>query len=350
MRDIVNPVIIEASAPVRTADAGGWTDTWFARTGVVCNIALAERAIVRVYVVDPASGTPPEHVELRVALTGDVYRFDPGQGPGRHPMLERAVAMLPPPHGSVIEVGGELESGSGLGSSAAVVVALVAALAEARGELGAPPDSAALAAVAHRCEVSAGHKSGVQDHVAAAFGGVSLITIDYPTFHRCAVPLTEQTLAELTTRLHTVSFGRPHASSAMHDEVISRLSADATPAALEHIRVAARGAASALACGDIAGYGQRLIDNHEAIRSMHAGLVSAEADELAELAVRCGAVGWKVNGAGGDGGSMVVIGPADADHDQVLVDHIAQHPRWRVLCGEVDPSGVSITRSGGGPN
>lgn len=347
MRDTVNPVIIEASAPVRTADAGGWTDTWFARTGVVCNIALAERAIVRMYVVDPPRGTPSEHVELRVALTGDVYRFDPGQGPGRHPMLERAVAMLPPPHGSVIEVGGELESGSGLGSSAAVVVALVAALTEARGELCPATD---IAAVAHRCEVSAGHQSGVQDHVAAACGGVSLIDIDYPTFHRCAVPLNEQTLAELTTRLHTVSFGRPHASSAMHDEVILRLSANATPAALEHIRDAARGAASALACGDVASYGQRLIDNHEAIRSMHDGLVSSEADELVALAARCGAVGWKVNGAGGEGGSIVVIGPADEDRDRWLVELIGQRARWRVLGCEIDQCGVSVTRSGGGPS
>ncbi len=29
-----------ARTPVRAADAGGWTDTWFAGHGVVCSVAL----------------------------------------------------------------------------------------------------------------------------------------------------------------------------------------------------------------------------------------------------------------------------------------------------------------------
>ena len=46
-----------ASAPVRTADIGGWTDTWFAATGVVCNIAIDHRAQSTITYIPDASPT-----------------------------------------------------------------------------------------------------------------------------------------------------------------------------------------------------------------------------------------------------------------------------------------------------
>ena len=33
---------------MRTADIGGWTDTWFTMAGVVCNIAIDYRAQVTI--------------------------------------------------------------------------------------------------------------------------------------------------------------------------------------------------------------------------------------------------------------------------------------------------------------
>jgi len=40
--------LAHASAPVRTADVGGWTDTWFAGQGAVCNLAIPLRVHVLV--------------------------------------------------------------------------------------------------------------------------------------------------------------------------------------------------------------------------------------------------------------------------------------------------------------
>jgi D-glycero-alpha-D-manno-heptose-7-phosphate kinase len=333
-----HPGCIEATAPVRTADVGGWTDTWFAGTGVVCNVALAERARVRVTLPETERRSG---IDLRVALTGESYSFAPGAAPGRHPMLEAVVGRLRPPDGSLIEVGGDLEAGSGLGSSAAVMVALAAALSAAT---GAPTDPASLAVLAHSCEVSVGRESGVQDHVAAAFGGVSLVEVDYPRFDRAEVPLTPETSAMLVGRLHTVSFGRPHASSSIHHRVIDLVERPSTPRALERIRVAARSAAAALATDRTADYGAALVESHEAMRSLYEGIISAEADELAAAAGACGSLGWKVNGAGGEGGSMVVLGPEDHDRNEDLVRLIARHPRWHVVDCPVDAAGVVVRR------
>ena len=51
--------------------------------------------------------------------------------------------------------------------------------------------------------------------------------------------------------------------------------------------------------------------NHIALDDLHPDLVSDEARELIEIGRSNGAVGWKTNGAGGPGGSMALVGPAD---------------------------------------
>jgi D-glycero-alpha-D-manno-heptose-7-phosphate kinase len=329
---------VRASAPVRTADAGGWTDTWFAREGLVCNVAIDERAEVRVVTGDLPGGA----VRLSVALTDEQYDVDPQHLAGRHPMLEAAVQRWWPPTPALIEVGGGLEAGSGLGSSAAVMVSLVAALRASRGE---SVDAAEVAAAAHHCEVASGRQSGVQDHVAAACGGISLIEIEYPRFRRTELAVAPAVVAELARRLRTVSFGHAHVSSSMHDEVIARLANESTPVALHRIAAAAAAAADALRSGDVDAYGAALQDNHEAIRSMHAGLVSADADALAELGRRHGAVGWKVNGAGGDGGSMVVLGPADPERCEAFIDDLRSTTPWRLVDRALGTDGVRVTRT-----
>ena len=47
--------VINATAPIRICDLGGWTDTWFAETGAVFNIGVYPYAEVQIYVTE----TPP---------------------------------------------------------------------------------------------------------------------------------------------------------------------------------------------------------------------------------------------------------------------------------------------------
>jgi D-glycero-alpha-D-manno-heptose-7-phosphate kinase len=184
----------------------------------------------------------------------------------------------------------------------------------------------------------------VQDHWAAAFGGVSLLKVDYPLVQRTAVSVASTIEHDLGRSLHTVWFGQPHASSALHDEVIARLELEGAPVALERMRVAAATAARALADGDLAQYGTALVENHEAIRLLHADLLSADVEELAALAASHGARGWKVNGAGGFGGSMVVLGPADRAADEALCDAIAGRSGWGLIVAPVAADGVVAER------
>lgn len=256
-----------ATAPVRVCDAGGWTDTWFAGTGVVCSLAV--RPGVRVEAAPRA--------DRRVTFDAPPT-----------PLLEAAAAEAGA-RGVHITVRASAPAGSSLGTSAAVTVALLAALGVPRREL---------AARAHRVETERlGLQSGVQDQVAATFGGASLLEVDYPRVRRVSLPVPRVDLL-------TVFLGE-HRSSQVHERVIAELATDAT--ALDTLRSCAREAAAALVAGDVRAYGAALIANTEGQRALHPALVSDAAQAVIDVARASGALGWKVNGAGGDGGTVTVL-------------------------------------------
>ena len=68
-----------------------------------------------------------------------------------------------------------------------------------------------------------------------------------------------------------------------------------------------------------------MIENTEAQANLHADLVSPRHRAVIDVAHRRGAVGWKVNGAGGDGGSITLLGgPKSANNREMLRDIIAE--------------------------
>ncbi|MFN8023638.1 MAG: hypothetical protein U0Q03_19065 [Acidimicrobiales bacterium] len=327
-------ILVRATAPTRTADVGGWTDTWFAREGVVCNIAVDHRAEVRV----AARPGGDRLVRLQLRMTGEDYEFEALDPPGRHPIIEHAILSTDIPGAVEVDIADSTIAGSGLGTSASVMVALAAALSAA---IGDPQDAGELAALAHHHETYTGKESGVQDHAAAAWGGISRLDIRYPTMRREEIVVPPAALGELRVRLHTVTLGVPHASSELHQEVIARLEAGHGEAELQTMRDAAEAAVVALRAGDLSSYGASLTASHDAIESMHGHLVGDAAREVIELARSHGALGWKVNGAGGEGGSVVVLGPSDPEADAALVAEIGARRPWQVLDAAIGARGVT---------
>jgi D-glycero-alpha-D-manno-heptose-7-phosphate kinase len=319
---------VHVSAPVRTADLGGWTDTWFCKRGTVCSIALDLRVEVRV----TASGRADALIKLTVAADRSAHLIDPNRPSGRHPLIEAAIAACPPFESCHIAVGDSVPLGAGVGTSSALTVAMVAALDAFN---GGTPERSSVASHAQKVESTVA-QCGVQDHWSAAFGGFNVFDVAYPAVKQEALALDGVTVDELARRLHTVYFGRPHASSDMHLGVIQRLQRGEGNGALDDIRHLARLGADALLAGELATYGEMLTGNHEAIRALDPRLVPPEADRLAALARRHGADGWKINGAGGSGGSMVVLGPAEPERDAALLRAIAHDGNWLVLDCDLD--------------
>jgi len=320
---------VEATAPVRICDAGGWTDTWFAGHGAVCSVAIDPGVRVEVAVRQRAGAAAVVH-----AL--DLPDVD------RHPLLEAAVAeaALPDDVGIEAWITSAVPPGAGTGTSASVTVALLGALAAAAGR---DVDPAAIAAAAHRVEVERlGLQSGVQDQLAAAHGGICWIEIDpYPEVRVTPVVVDDATVSELERRLLLVYLGRGHASSAVHEQVIAGLTPAAPP--LEALRSAAAAARRALEAGDLDAYGAALAANTAAQRDLHPALISPDAQRVADAAAACGAVAWKVNGAGGDGGSVgILCDPALAAIRATAAAVGALDPDFRVTSVRLNRDGLRV--------
>jgi D-glycero-alpha-D-manno-heptose-7-phosphate kinase len=102
--------------------------------------------------------------------------------------------------------------------------------------------------------------------------------------------------------------GKSHHSSQVHERVIRHLE-DVGPTAkqLEALRATAIPSRDAVYAGDFAALGRAMTQNTEAQRALHPDLISPDAERVIEIARAHGARGWKVNGAGGEGGSLTIL-------------------------------------------
>ncbi len=338
--------IVHAAAPIRICDNGGWTDTWFTRHGKVFNIGVSP--CVEVEIKTFPIGTMAERVVLDVVNYQDRYGFTPGALPGRHPLLEAVVEQMGLPAEVSVEISirSAVPAGSATGTSAAVTVALIGALdALTPGRLG--PHEVAMAA--HRIEVDRlGVESGVQDQVCAAFGGVNFIEVSpYPHAVVTQLRLPAETWAELDARLVLVYLGHAHVSSEVHEQVIAALTARQAETESDHLldelRTAAEDARDAVLAADLPALGQAMRRNNDAQACLHPDLVGRQARTVIDIAAAHGSLGWKVNGAGGDGGSITLLAASDARRRGQLLDALqAADSRLRVIPTSLSPLGLRV--------
>lgn len=347
---------VTATAPVRIADVGGWTDTWFGSPGHVCHLAVGPG--VTVHAARTVAEHPAQPVLVRAPDLRALYRVGPSPDTGwatpipqRHPLIEQAVGSVlsrsawPADDGIELTITSAVPPGASLGTSGSVVVAILAALQALVGD-DVPPASQ-LAEEAHAVEtVRAGRQAGVQDGWAAASGGVGLLQVDpYPSALRRTLELTNETLAALDDRLVTVVFAA-HDSSSVHAAFIDALdqpnaASGRTRAALDALDHLARKAADALERDDFDEWAHVLTEATETQRALHPRLVGPAHEAAIDVARRHRAIGWKVNGAGGDGGSLTIACP-DIDTAAGLREALAaQDPGWQVADLRVAP-GVAV--------
>lgn len=337
------PTIIHARAPVRICDCGGWTDTWFAGHGKVLNIAVApyvEVSVTRTTRTD----CPP--VRWVVENFGDVYDYDPAS-PGwiRHPLLEAAVCLTGLPENTAVEIrlSSRVPSGAATGTSAAITVALIGALLKLNGR---DIRAEEVASLAHRVETELLHRqSGIQDQLAAAYGGINWIEMQsYPSAQVHRVPVEREFAQELQQQLSLIYLGKGHDSSKIHEEVIQELeNAGPDCSQLDALRQTAIQAYSAIRSADLRGLGKAMQENTSAQGNLHPHLISTDARWLIEKARGYQAFGWKVNGAGGDGGSITLLGPQDPDRMRLMRQTILnERPDFSLLPVNLDWNGLQV--------
>jgi D-glycero-alpha-D-manno-heptose-7-phosphate kinase len=343
MGDPVPLRVVNATAPIRICDNGGWTDTWFAGHGKVFNIAVSP--LVEVQIKVHPIGDLPGRVTLDAKNIGERYMFDPPILPNRHPLLEATIdeVGLPDELSLQISVFSEAPVGSSTGTSAAAAVALIGALDSLTPGRMTPRQ---VAAAAHRIEVDRlGAQSGIQDQLCAAFGGINYIEIaSYPqaSLSQLAVPNT--VWRELDRRLVLLFLGSAHLSSEVHDRVIASLNrAGENAPQLEELRHAAQQARDAVLGADLHALGRAMIENTDAQSRLHPDLVSARAQAAVQVAAANGALGWKVNGAGGEGGSITLLcGPGTGSKPRLLRALRQADARFQIIPTHLSRHGLRV--------
>lgn len=315
MKRIVNSV-----APIRICDLGGWTDTWFAEHGRVLNIAVYPYVQCQM-TVNNARGAKGR-VTIHAENYGDRYSINPASVVyDKHPLLEAAVDAMHIPDKLSIEVSlySEAPGGCSTGTSAAVSVALIGALDRLTpGRMTAGE----VAAKAHEIETKyLGLQCGIQDQLASAYGGICYIEMTrYPDARLSHVEVPNSTWWELESRLCLIFLGKTHTSSNVHKMVIRDLEGAGKEAPkIEALRQPPLSGKDALYEGDLAAFGRAMMQNTEAQAALHPALVSEHACAVIDAAKAHGALGWKINGAGGEGGSVTLLADASRSKRREMI-------------------------------
>lgn len=331
--------LIRAYTPVRVCDFGGWTDTWFAWKGAVTSIAV-EPGIECLVRVSEGSG-------VEVFAENFDTRFSLGEGKS-FSLIEAAIEAVPTPKDVAIEISvfSPIPPGASMGTSASVLVAIIAAL-----DLLTPGTMAhhEIARLAHDVEVSTlNRQSGVQDQFAAVYGGINFIEVSgYPNAHVSPIKPSDRFLWELESRLTTFFMGSGHDSSDIHSQVIKVSESGANEGTLGELRTIAHLAKDAFVAEDLQLLGGLMRQNTDCQSRLHPLLVSDAAKTIQEIALKYDGLGIKVNGAGGNGGTVTVLGSADHVRQRRMIGEIsAALPRVRVLPTRINTKGLRRWQSG----
>lgn len=200
--------------------------------------------------------------------------------------------------------------GSGLGSSSALVVALVEAF---RALLDLPLGPYEVAHLAYEIErIDLGLSGGKQDQYAATFGGVNYI--EFMGDHRVIVnPLrvSRTVLNEFETSLVVCFTGVSRRSEAIIDqqrEGMTQKSAR-TLESLHQLKADALEMKQALLRADIARMASVLDHSWKAKKETASGISTGTIEKLYGEAMAAGALAGKVSGAGGGGFMMFIVPP-----------------------------------------
>lgn len=335
---------IHCRAPVRICDIGGWTDTWFAEHGAVFNIAVTPYAEVEITIYKQDT---EERVTLHLENYNDTYSINPDNIVyGKHPLIEAAVDSLaiPPDISLEINISSNAPAGAAVGTSAAICVALIGALdALTPGRL-TPHE---IAVLAHRVETEKlGLQSGIQDQLCSAYGGINFIHIySFPYSNVTSINAAEDLRQELEKRLALIYIGTPHNSSDIHKKVIADLGEDAgKDPRIEKLRQLAVEARDAVRTGNLDTLGQVMNRNTEMQQELHPHLVCKKFAEIIEIASFFEVSGCKVNGAGGDGGSVTILGNGDIEKKKNLL-HTLEKKGYASIPVSLSPHGVNVWMS-----
>ena len=233
-----------------------------------------------------------------------------------------------------LQVRSDAPPASGLGSSAALGVAAIAALSAYNHRHLLPHEVARESQLLEVRDLKL--ECGVQDQFASAHGWVNFMEVEYPNARVFPIPLADSVRCELEERFVLVYTGKSHFSSGMHQKVIAE--ADRHRDNFDRLAQAAVAGKEALLAGDLEAFAAAMNANWEAQKGLHPEITTPEIEALHRAAGQAGAIGFKANGAGG-GGTVTIL--VKRNH-QPRVRRVAEDLGMMVLPSLIDTTGLQV--------
>jgi len=233
---------------------------------------------------------------------------------GKMDLVKAALKCMDIKQGCEVYLQCDAPPGSGLGTSSTVMVALLAAMAKWK---GITMDAYELADLAYQLErIDLGINGGYQDQYAATFGGFNFI--EFHGRNNVVVnPLRikKDIIHELQYNLLLCYTGKIHVSANIIKDQVKNFTSgnqDATAAMLE-IKALAYAMKDELLKGNLNSFGKLLDYGWQSKKRMSNKITNTQIDELYNEAIKAGALGGKLLGAGG-GGFLLMYCPYNVKH------------------------------------
>jgi D-glycero-alpha-D-manno-heptose-7-phosphate kinase len=309
--------MIITRTPFRISFAGGGSDleSYYRHArGAVLSTAINKYMYISV--MDRFGGT----YRIGYSKTELVDRADQIQ----HPIVRECLAMLQVRGGLEIVSMANLPAESGVGSSSSFTVGLLHALHAMQGRL---VTAERLASEACAIEIERlGEPIGKQDQFIAAYGGLQFIQF-HPDGHVCVDPVicSPETRRELNRRLLVFYAGGTRAAR----DILARQSSNTANhlSTVAKICEIAHQLRDVLTAGrDLNEFGHLLHRSWELKKTLETGISNGRIDQLYESAMRAGALGGKLLGAGGGGFLLFYCEPHLQDRLRSELHELAELP------------------------
>ena len=312
--------MIISRTPFRISFFGGGTDypVWYRENGgVVLNTTIDKYCYISCRFLPPFFG-----YKYRIRYSLREEKCDITQI--KHPTVRECLKFMRIEQGIEMVHTSDLPARSGIGSSSAFTVGFLNALYALSGRMVGKRCLASNAIYVEQDVV--GESVGSQDQVAAAFGGVNRIEFNgKENFFVQPMTLNQRRITELQNHLMFFFTGFSRTASEIAGEQIQNTAAKT--AELRRMREMVDEAVNILNNGaDIEAFGELLDESWRLKRSLSSRVSTDTIDTMYETALKAGAIGGKLCGAGGGGFMLLFVPPRKQRHVRKALNNLLHVP------------------------
>ena len=288
--------MILTRSPLRISIGGGGTDLpsyYRAHGGFIVAMGITKHVYVSLQrTFDPGILLKYSRVE-RVKRATEI----------EHPIIREALLLMEvdEPNFEVTSVA-DVPAGTGLGSSGSFTTALLKALAIFNRRHLDPAEIAELACAIELDRLR--EPIGKQDQYIAAFGGITAFTFNQDnTVEVESLRISDETFDDIDENMLMFFTGRTRSASNILEEQNTRTTEnnEGIIANLNRVKEIGHRSREAFLRGRLAEWGEMMREHWEVKKQRSSSMSSPQIDEWYDLALRNGAVGGKLVGAGGGG-------------------------------------------------